>query len=285
MIMTFPNDPSELLLLAPTPLMGLADKERDPSDEELEILQDLAPWEDIPISVPLNSDAQGCSLLLNEFSKPSSPTQGHSLMQDELSDPSLTTPVIEQHLFDFTVVAPTVPPKLPATLRALELLSIEPDLPPKVKLRKRISLKERVDTSVSSSENPSSLPNSCSEPPSVSLIGPTTFAQLLTSDEPVICAALHIRPKPSDNSEQNSKSFDPSDLETLKEFIPTEYHDFANVFSAEEARQLLLHRLYNHAIDLEPDSKAPFRPIYNMLASEQETLRKFIDDMLSKGFI
>jgi hypothetical protein len=57
------------------------------------------------------------------------------------------------------------------------------------------------------------------------------------------------------------------------------------VFSAEEARAMPPHRPYDHPIDLEPGTKAPWGPIYNLSELELTTLRESLDDLLDKGFI
>jgi len=71
----------------------------------------------------------------------------------------------------------------------------------------------------------------------------------------------------------------------MEEHIPKEYQDFADVFSEEEAQILPPHRAFDHSIELEPDSKIPWSPIYNMSEVELTTLRTALDDLLGKGFI
>ena len=64
-----------------------------------------------------------------------------------------------------------------------------------------------------------------------------------------------------------------------------QYVDFIDAFSKEEACALPPHRTYDHAIQLELDTKAPWGPLYNMSELELKVLHDYIYDMLQKGFI
>ena len=79
-----------------------------------------------------------------------------------------------------------------------------------------------------------------------------------------------------------------ADDETLDDIdrIPPEYRDLADVFSKRKADQLPPHRGHlDHSILLEPDARPQFGPIYNLSEVELETLRKYIEENLEKGFI
>ena len=67
--------------------------------------------------------------------------------------------------------------------------------------------------------------------------------------------------------------------------IPSEYHEFADLFSKKEADMLPPHRPYDHQIPLEPGTTPPFSSIYFMSPTKLEVLRKYIDENLKKGFI
>ncbi|KAG5724402.1 hypothetical protein E4T56_gene15992 [Termitomyces sp. T112] len=71
----------------------------------------------------------------------------------------------------------------------------------------------------------------------------------------------------------------------LSEVVPPEYHEFADVFSEGSAKELPLHRSYDHKIDLEEGTSPPFDKIYNMSEIELRALKEYLDDMLGKGFI
>ena len=77
----------------------------------------------------------------------------------------------------------------------------------------------------------------------------------------------------------------PEERELFERTVPSEYHDYADVFSAAEAASLPPHRAYDHAIDLEEGAQPPYGPIYSMSETELKALREYLDDMLGKGFI
>jgi len=64
-----------------------------------------------------------------------------------------------------------------------------------------------------------------------------------------------------------------------------EYHEYANVFSKSKAETLAPHHLYNLQINLEKDFHSLVGTIYSLSKFEQETLKKFIDENLTNGFI
>ena len=67
--------------------------------------------------------------------------------------------------------------------------------------------------------------------------------------------------------------------------VPSKYHEFANVFSKTKAEILSPHRPYDLKINLEESAQPPVGPIYLLSASEQEALKKFIEENLNTGFI
>jgi hypothetical protein len=78
---------------------------------------------------------------------------------------------------------------------------------------------------------------------------------------------------------------DPDDIKDILRLVPSEYHDFVNVFSKSRADKLPPHRPYDHAIELEGDSLPRTGPIYSTSSKESEILKSNIDELLSKGFI
>jgi len=67
--------------------------------------------------------------------------------------------------------------------------------------------------------------------------------------------------------------------------IPSEYHKFTNVFSKTKAEVLTSHYSYDLQINLEEDAQPLVSLIYSLSASEQETLKEFIEENLNTGFI
>ena len=58
--------------------------------------------------------------------------------------------------------------------------------------------------------------------------------------------------------------------------VPSEYHEFTNIFSKTKAEVLTPHHSYDLKINLEKDAQPLVGPIYSLLASEQEALKKSI---------
>jgi len=67
--------------------------------------------------------------------------------------------------------------------------------------------------------------------------------------------------------------------------VSSEYHKFANIFSKTKAKTLPPHHSYDLKINLKKDAQSPVGPIYSLSASEQEALKKFIEENLNTGFI
>ena len=65
-----------------------------------------------------------------------------------------------------------------------------------------------------------------------------------------------------------------------------EYSNYSNVFSAKNAVELPENTKINErAIKLEEGKQPPFRPIYNLVPVELETLKTYIKTNLANGFI
>ena len=75
------------------------------------------------------------------------------------------------------------------------------------------------------------------------------------------------------------------ELNNLRKIVPPEFHEFLPLFTKREADKLPPHRYVDHAIDLLPDTKPSFGPLYSMSEAELKELRGWIDENLSKGFI
>ena len=68
--------------------------------------------------------------------------------------------------------------------------------------------------------------------------------------------------------------------------VLTEYSDYSNIFSAENAVELPENTEMNeHAIELEEDKQLPFGPIYSLGPVEWETLKNYLKINLANSFI
>jgi hypothetical protein len=111
--------------------------------------------------------------------------------------------------------------------------------------------------------------------PPVSLVGPHAFATLCNQLGTQLFV-MSVTQVVELASVQADKATPDPDLST----IPSEYHEFADLFSQEEADLLPPHRSYDHQIPLEPGTTPPFGPIYSMSPTELGVLRKYIDENL-----
>ena len=67
----------------------------------------------------------------------------------------------------------------------------------------------------------------------------------------------------------------------LETMIPADYHEYLPLFSESEADTLpSLRPGFDHKIELEPDSKPPFGPIYSLSQIELKTLHDYIQENL-----
>ncbi len=77
------------------------------------------------------------------------------------------------------------------------------------------------------------------------------------------------------------KELKPCDLSEL----PAEYQDLSEAFSKAKASKLPPHRPSDCAIDLIPGSTPPRGRVFPLSQPESETMRKYIEEELAKGFI
>jgi hypothetical protein len=64
-----------------------------------------------------------------------------------------------------------------------------------------------------------------------------------------------------------------------------QYAEFSNIASEDNARILAKHAPHNLAIEIILGSQPPHRPLYNLLATELELLRKYVTEYLLRGWI
>jgi len=117
-----------------------------------------------------------------------------------------------------------------------------------------------------------------SERPNVTIIGAAAFlhaSKLLGSHNFELC--LHS----SDTQTNSSKLAGTPDLSN----VPSEYHKFADIFSKTKAETFPPHCSYDLKINLDESAQPPVGPIYSLSVSEQEALKKFIEENLNTGFI
>jgi len=132
------------------------------------------------------------------------------------------------------------------------------------------------DSVVSTPVSETSVSNS--ERPNIAIISAAAFlrtSKLLGSHNFELClCSLDIQAN-------STKLAETPDLSN----VPSEYHKFANVFSKTKAETLPPYYPYDLKINLEEGAQPPAGLIYSLSASEQEALKKFIEENLNMGFI
>jgi hypothetical protein len=76
-----------------------------------------------------------------------------------------------------------------------------------------------------------------------------------------------------------------TDQEVLQAKVLSKYHNFQDVFSPEEAKELPPHRPYDHKIETMDGQLLSYGWIYNISQVKLDALKSYIDKMLGKGFI
>lgn len=84
---------------------------------------------------------------------------------------------------------------------------------------------------------------------------------------------------------EDQSSSPPTDSKDPSVLVPSEYHEFLDVFSKATADELPSRRPYDHHIPIAEGAKIPTSRIYPLSASELETLAKYIEDNMRSGFI
>jgi hypothetical protein len=67
--------------------------------------------------------------------------------------------------------------------------------------------------------------------------------------------------------------------------MPTQYHEYMDVFSKKGANRVAEHRPYDLEIVVNDDFKPKWGPLYNLSEEEMTLLKEYLDSMLEKGFI
>ena len=114
--------------------------------------------------------------------------------------------------------------------------------------------------------------------PNIAIIGAAAFlhaSKLPGSHNFELCLRF------SDIQANSAKLVETPDLSN----VPSEYHEFANVFSKTKAEILPPHHPYDLKINLEEGTQPLVSPIYSLSASEQKALKEFIEENLNTGFI
>ena len=113
---------------------------------------------------------------------------------------------------------------------------------------------------------------------------------MLSRIDKINSGVLHVKPADSDPAATlhtaSANELPPDELDTLRSQIPSEYHDYLDVFSKSKADKLPdFNPMFDHHIELEEGTHPPLGPIYNTSEVEAEALHDFLKENLDRGFI
>lgn len=74
------------------------------------------------------------------------------------------------------------------------------------------------------------------------------------------------------------------ELEQVKKFVPSQFHQYADVFLP-QAGSLPPHRKHDVEINIKEGCERPTSRAYDLSASDEAELKAWVDDQLAKGFI
>lgn len=115
----------------------------------------------------------------------------------------------------------------------------------------------------------------------IALVGQRNFHRY-SQDEDSQTYALQVTAIEDDETDVD----DEDNEQVLKQQIPAEYHDYLDLFRKKEGEKLPPHRPHvDHKIELVPDGKTSFGPLYNLSPAEMKELQEYIKENLGKGFI
>jgi Reverse transcriptase (RNA-dependent DNA polymerase) len=118
--------------------------------------------------------------------------------------------------------------------------------------------------------------------PSISLVAASTYARLASkaAQEGLQLFSLTIQEVNTALGQKATPTID-----EVRRRVPAEYHEFLPMFLAQNHRSLPPFRPHDHEITLKEHTTPPYGPLYGLSRNELETVREWIDDNLSKGFI
>ena len=122
-------------------------------------------------------------------------------------------------------------------------------------------------------------PRPFSSPPHISLVSAASYRTIIKDKDTVQYTLRATRVE--EVAGRSASAGDAPDVSGL----PSEYHEFADVFSEEEAFNLPPHREYDLKIETIEGEVPPIGHVYSLSQAELIALRKFIDENLKSGFI
>ena len=108
------------------------------------------------------------------------------------------------------------------------------------------------------------------------MIGAAPFTRLAKKKE---CELFTVNMRDIEHALNPKPEIDPATV------LPSEYHEFLDVFSKKEADKLPERRSYDHKILLMDGKEPMYGPLYGMSRDELLVLQKYLTENPKKGFI
>jgi hypothetical protein len=124
-------------------------------------------------------------------------------------------------------------------------------------------------------------------PPSICFVNAAAF-RMLTRINNIKSGILHIKPSNPNTAlhTTTANNLTSNELNNLHSQIPTDYHNFLDIFSKSKANKLPNFNLqFDHHIDIEEGKHPPLGPIYSTSEVEAKALQDFLKENLNCGFI
>ena len=102
-----------------------------------------------------------------------------------------------------------------------------------------------------------------------------SFADITYIEKLQLCAGWLNPERHVETKAVELHGLDTSPIEADK-VVLKEYHEFINLFSEEEAKELPPYRIYDHKIPLIKGKQPPFGPLYGMSYKELQVLWEYL---------
>ncbi|EKD01739.1 retrotransposon nucleocapsid protein [Trichosporon asahii var. asahii CBS 8904] len=102
---------------------------------------------------------------------------------------------------------------------------------------------------------------------------------------------MTIKPRPNSSisalttNGTNDRNTRTAEEDAVCAVLPTQYHDFVDVFLKSSAESLPAFSKFDHAIDFIPGRSPKFGPLYATSPLKARAIKAYLDDMLAKGLI
>ncbi len=133
------------------------------------------------------------------------------------------------------------------------------------------------------------IPKSTSSSTNIAMIGAAAYRMLAKrSDVKTFAVTVSEIDRLITTAENKPEGFELSHAEALEQVkakLPSEYHDYLDVFDRAMADQLPPHRSYDQKIELTGEGTPPRSRLYQMSGHKLQKVKEYLTEHLNKGFI